>query len=148
MLSDLCVRSKAVWGYDTEFMERCRAELTVTPEMLRETDLRVAATDDRIVGVVQISFDGTDAELDKLFVEPDLLRGGVGRTLLEWATMAAALRGATRLIIDADPGAANFYRRMGGVDAGTAPSASIPGRHLPRLYIPLVPTANGEADSP
>ena len=26
-LSDLCFRSKAVWGYDVEFMDECRAEL-------------------------------------------------------------------------------------------------------------------------
>ena len=27
-LSDLCFRSKAVWGYDEEFMEACRGELS------------------------------------------------------------------------------------------------------------------------
>jgi len=27
-LSDLCFRSKAVWGYDKEFMEACRGELS------------------------------------------------------------------------------------------------------------------------
>ena len=28
-LSDLCFRSKAVWGYDAAFMEACRGELTL-----------------------------------------------------------------------------------------------------------------------
>ena len=28
-LSTLCLRSKAVWGYDKEFMNACRAELTL-----------------------------------------------------------------------------------------------------------------------
>jgi hypothetical protein len=35
-LSDLCFRSKAVWGYDEEFMEACRGELSFEPRDLRE----------------------------------------------------------------------------------------------------------------
>ncbi|MGH7506358.1 MAG: hypothetical protein ACRELX_11935, partial [Longimicrobiales bacterium] len=30
-LTALALRSKAVWGYDAVFMERCRPLLTVTP---------------------------------------------------------------------------------------------------------------------
>jgi GNAT superfamily N-acetyltransferase len=79
----------------------------------------------------------------KLFAEPGVLRRGVGRTLFAWATDVAREKGATRLIIDSDPGAAPFYRRMGAYDLSQAPSGSIPGRMLPRLAINLCP-----ADSP
>ena len=73
------------------------------------------------------------AGLLKLFVEPTALRRGIGETLFAWATRAATQQGADRLVIEADPDAAAFYRQMGAKDAGLAPSGAIPGRTLPRL---------------
>lgn len=136
-LTDLCLRSKAVWGYDRAFMEACRDELTLTQEDLRETKLQVAERDGAIVGVAQVSADGATAYLEKLFVDPGQLRGGAGRTLFAWAKTAATECGATHLVIEADPDAAPFYRRMGARDDGVAPSGSIPGRFLPRLTVNL-----------
>lgn len=136
-LTDLCLRSKAVWGYDRAFMDACRDELTLTQDDLRATKLQVAERDGSVIGVVQVSAESATAHLEKLFVEPAQLRAGAGRVLFEWAKTAAADFGATHLIIDADPGAAPFYRRMGARDDGVAPSSSIPGRVLPRLRLDL-----------
>ena len=135
-LTALCLRSKAVWGYDAAFMEACRAELTLAPADLTD-NLRVAQIDGAVVGLAEISVEGQTAELEKLFVEPGLLYGGVGRRLFVWATQAARAQGATRMDIAADPGAADFYRRMGAVDAGFVFSVSIPGRRLPRFVLAL-----------
>lgn len=71
--------------------------------------------------------------LVKLFVEPTTLRRGVGKALFLWATNEATSRGVGRLVIEADPDAAPFYRQLGAKDCGVAPSASIPGRILPKL---------------
>jgi GNAT superfamily N-acetyltransferase len=136
-LTHLCLRSKAVWGYDRAFMEACRDELTLTQEDLRETELQVAERDGAIVGVAQVSADAETAHLEKLFVEPDQLRGGAGRMLFDWAKAAAATLGAKHLVVEADPDAAPFYRRMGAHDDGVAPSGSIPGRVLPRFRLDL-----------
>jgi GNAT superfamily N-acetyltransferase len=136
-LSDLCLRSKAVWGYDAAFIEACRRELSFDPRELDSTAIAVAEQDGTPVGVVQVKRAGDDADLLKLFIEPIALRGGVGRTLLAWAVEAATGMGAARLTIDSDPAAAPFYRRMGARDIGEAPSASIKGRMLPRLAIEL-----------
>jgi hypothetical protein len=54
---------------------------------------------------------GSEADLLKLFVEPTMLRNGVGMKLFHWATSEAAARGADRMVIKADPDAAPFYRR-------------------------------------
>ncbi len=136
-LSELCLRSKAVWGYDAAFLEACRAELSIHPADLDPGLLRVADVDGKLAGVVQLLRDGNDLHLDKLFVDPTVLRAGVGKRLLQWAVTRATELGAMRLVIDADPGAADFYRRMGARDAGTIASASIPGRFLPRLELEL-----------
>lgn len=136
-LTALCLRSKAVWGYDEAFMAACRTELTLTALDLNESDVQVAERDGVLIGLAQISVDGTQADLEKLFVEPAVLRSGAGRALFEWAAAAAREHGAATLIIDADPDAAPFYRRMGARDDGVAPSGSIPGRMLPRLVFDL-----------
>jgi GNAT superfamily N-acetyltransferase len=132
-LSALCLRSKAVWGYDSDFMEACRGELTIEPHELRSSSIAVVEQGGKIVGVAQIRVVGSNADLLKLFVEPTMLRGGVGTTLFLWAANEATTRGADRMLIEADPDAAPFYRRMGAEDCGLAPSGSIPGRMLPKL---------------
>jgi GNAT superfamily N-acetyltransferase len=136
-LSELCLRSKAVWGYDDAFMIACRTELTLRPDDLWSTHLQVAMRYSTAVGLAQVKVTGTDAELLKLFVEPALLGSGVGRLLFEWATATARGLGAVRMNIEADPGAAAFYERMGARPAGLVPSQSIPGRMLPRMQIEL-----------
>jgi GNAT superfamily N-acetyltransferase len=136
-LGGLCLRSKAVWGYDDAFMTACRSELTLHPDELRTTHLQVAERGAIVVGLVQVKVVDGEADLMKLFVEPTLLRSGVGRALFEWAMDRARDLGAVRMTIEADPGAAPFYERMGARHAGFAPSQSIPGRMLPRLQMEL-----------
>ena len=136
-LTELCVRSKAVWGYDEHFMEACREELTITQEKINSSYFQVAESDGRVVGVAQITLKEGIAELSSLFVEPAQLRCGAGRQLFDWAKRTARGAGAAYLIFEADPYAAGFYRRMGAIDAGTVPSGSIPGRMLPLLKLSL-----------
>lgn len=137
VLSELCLRSKAVWGYDDAFIEACREELSLGPSDLDETLVQVAESETGAVAVVQVSVEGDEAMLDKLFVDPACLRSGAGRKLIDWASDAARKAGADHMVIEADPQAADFYRRMGAEDAGEAPSAAIPGRMLPRLVLTL-----------
>lgn len=136
-LSELCLRSKAVWGYDRAFLEACRSELTFQPEDLQTTRIGVADTDKGVAGVVQIRVAGNEADLLKLFVEPCRLRSGIGSILFRWAVGQAKSMGANRLLIEADPDAAPFYRTVGAYDVGVAPSYSIPGRLLPKLAFGL-----------
>jgi N-acetylglutamate synthase-like GNAT family acetyltransferase len=114
-------------------MEACRRELSFDALQLRSTSIVVAEERGRIVGAAQVKVAGKEAELLKLFVEPTALKGGVGRTLFVWATEKAASMGACNLVIEADPEAAAFYRRMGAEDFGFTPSGSIEARLLPKL---------------
>ncbi len=76
-------------------------------------------------------------DLDKLFVEPQRIRTGVGRVLMAHAIDEARRRGAKRLTILADPNAAGFYERNGARRIGEAPSDAIPGRSVPLYEIKL-----------
>jgi GNAT superfamily N-acetyltransferase len=136
-LTELCLRSKAIWGYDAAFMQACRKELAVTPAAIMSSRVQVAEVDGRLAGVAEVKSEGDVAQLEKLFVEPTMLRTGTGRQLFDWAKATARAAGARTMLIEADPDAAPFYRRMGAVDDGVVPSGSIPGRFIPRLNLSL-----------
>lgn len=140
LLSELAVRSKAYWGYDAEFMDRCREELTLHEELFLDSTTFVAEVDSKVVGfyTVEATDDGR-MELSFLFVEPEAIGQGHGRALLEHAKAFVRAQGATTLEIQSDPHAATFYMAAGGRLVGTRSSASIPGRTLPVFEIDLEP---------
>jgi GNAT superfamily N-acetyltransferase len=114
-------------------MKACHSELTIEPCELLSSSIVVAEENGAIFGVAQIKVFGREADLLKLFVEPTMLRCGVGMKLFLWAISEGTAMGADRMVIEADPDAAPFYRRMGAKDCGVARSGSIPGRMLPKL---------------
>jgi GNAT superfamily N-acetyltransferase len=141
-LSDLCFRSKAVWGYDPGLMALMPTALAVAPEDIAAGDVWIATgADGQIAGVVALAPGDAPGTLDlnKLFIEPRHIRGGVGHALLAHALAEARRRGAERLTILADPNAAGFYERNGAVRIGEAPSDAVPGRLLPLYELRLYP---------
>jgi len=136
-ITGLCLRSKAHWGYDAEFMESCREELTVTYAALRTNHCRVAAYGRTIEGYVEVSFKGKTAELEKLFVCPNVMGRSIGKMLMQSALEHAAAQGASSIIIAADPGAVPFYEKLGAIRIGSIESNSIAGRSLPLLRLSL-----------
>ena len=132
-LSALCLRSKALWGYDKDFMERCRAVLTLQPEELRTSRVMVAERKGAVLGVVQLMLLADRAELYKLFVEPAAKGEGIGAALYAWAAETAKAEGAACLMIEADPDAVPFYRSRGAREEGSVASEVQPDRRLPLL---------------
>lgn len=135
--SQLCLRSKAHWGYDADFMRRCEAELTLAAAHLTESEIVAAIDGDRLVGIAQVAQAVDGCFLEKLFVDPGAMNLGTGRRLFEWAVDCARGIGATQIVVEADPDAVPFYRKMGCKSAGSVPSGSIPDRQLPRLVFDL-----------
>ena len=111
------------------------AVLGVTGADITAGDVWVATgTDGQIAGVLAVAPGGEPGALDlnKLFVEPRHIRGGVGRALPAHAVAEARPRGAERLTILADPNAAGFYeRKRCGGGSPRRPSDAVPGRLLP-----------------
>jgi GNAT superfamily N-acetyltransferase len=84
---------------------------------------RLAADGDTVVGFATIQPAGTGVELDDLFVEPDRMRQGIGRRLVEDVRERAWAAGATHIQVTANPHALAFYRAVGFVETGTARTA-------------------------
>ena len=131
--SELCLRSKAHWGYDEKFLEACREELTLHEVELATDPIIVAEDNEGIAGIAHVTCDGAECYLDKLFIEPNRIGKGIGRVLYGWALDAARGLGAHELVIEADPDAKSFYAKMGATSAGQSESESVPGRFLPRF---------------
>lgn len=137
-LSALARRSKGHWGYSDAFMEACREELTLRPGRPASDPIIVMEVARRVVGFYGLErIDAATVELDYLFVEPDSIGLGFGRTLIQHAKSMALGQSATRLVIQGDANAERFYRAAGGVCVGTRPSDSIEGRELPLFEIAL-----------
>lgn len=140
LLSRLALRSKAHWEYSQDFLDACRSELTVDESRLGTDDYQCfAALDgDSILGFYAL--EGVSAgtyELEALFVEPEHIGRGVGRTLIQHAIQRLSECGAERLIIQGDPHATEFYVAAGARQVGTRESESIPGRDLPLFEIEI-----------
>lgn len=133
-LGALCVRSKAHWGYDAEFMRLSHRSLQIDPAAIDAGGVFVAIDEaDRSLGVMDCALLGDDVDLLHLFVEPDALGRGIGQALFAAALVWTGAQRRRTLLIASDPNAVGFYRRQGAVDAGMVPSESIPGRLLPLL---------------
>lgn len=136
-LSRLALRSKAHWGYDAAFMAKCRDELTVTRKHVEDGEVWVLDDDQGPRGIYRLSIDGRVGVVELLFVRPDAIGTGAGRTLWKHMLAEATRRGTERISVDSDPDAEGFYLAMGCRRIGEAPSASIAGRTLPRLELRL-----------
>ena len=143
-LSALCMRSKAYWGYSEPFLAACVELLRITPGNIDETLTMVAEQGDRLAGVMQLAISGEDAELDKLFVDPDFIGYGVGSLLLKQAIRDARDEGALEMYIVSDPFAEPFYLHHGARRVGEIQSEADETRFLPRLALDLREVRDGE----
>lgn len=140
MLSALALRSKAHWGYPSEFIESCRKELFYSSEQFdsHKFSFVVAEIAGTVVGFYALEhIFTTEFELEALFVEPEFIGKGVGRVLMDHAKRTVTDLGGKSLVIQGDPHAARFYKMAGGVLAGERESDSIPGRFLPVFIVLL-----------
>jgi GNAT superfamily N-acetyltransferase len=145
-LTALCVRSKAHWGYDQEFMRLSAPSLRVSSTEIAIGRVIVALDDDgNPVGVASVSPQGANADLSLFFVDPSSMGQGIGRALFAGAIWVAQFHATKALTILADPNAAAFYERMGARFLRNAPSDAIPGRTLPLYEYDLASEEPGAA---
>ncbi|MGH7017749.1 MAG: GNAT family N-acetyltransferase [Caulobacteraceae bacterium] len=85
----------------------------------------VAEADGALAGFASLSFQGDRAELDDLFVDPQLWRRGLGAALVEEAARAGA-SGAKAIRVVANPRAEAFYRACGFIEVGESQTLFAP----------------------
>jgi len=135
----LALDSNRHWGYDDDFMERCRGELTVRGDDVRQGSVFVAVGTDGgdIIGFYLLrDIDEICVELDMLFVSSAHLDQGVGRALMAHAVNLARTWDRATVRIESDPFAASFYEHEGAALVGWERSIST-GRELPVYELSL-----------
>lgn len=142
-LTDLAHAAKRHWGYPAAWIDAWRDALTVTPAFIEANLVVVAEVAGTRAGFYALSVEEAEASLEHCWVHPYWMGRGIGRRLVRHAAQAAAEAGARDLIIESDPYAAGFYRRLGAEPAGQV-RADVLGqrRELPRLRLAL-PMAEG-----
>ena len=102
-------------------------------EQITNGDVFVAERNGVTVGFASVvpRSDG-DAELDALFVEPDLWRSGIGRMLVEHSVTVARERSSRILHVVGNPHAEGFYVAAGFRTAGSVDTRFGPGLAMQR----------------
>jgi ribosomal protein S18 acetylase RimI-like enzyme len=91
-------------------------ELTELAPPAEDEHVLVADVAGRLVGFVIAKALGDDAcAVTDLFVDPDHMRSGVGRALIDAVVAAASRSGRTRIEVEANRHAVAFYGRLGFV---------------------------------
>jgi GNAT superfamily N-acetyltransferase len=97
-----------------------RAKLLAHPEVFELSDegandgrTRVAEVGGRVIGFATWVGTGDVTEIEDLFVDPDWMRGGVGRALVHDLIVLAQRRGVRRVEVTGNPHARAFYERVG-----------------------------------
>lgn len=100
-------------------------------EQIERGQVVVAEGVDGVAGFAVILIDEDSAELDGLFVEPELWRRGVGRMLVELAAHEARLAGLSLTVVAA-PAARDFYEKCGFSVEGDAETRFGPALRMSR----------------
>ena len=117
-LSRVSFAAKRHWGYPESWIERWQESLTITPEFIDHNEVYAAVADEGVIGFYALSGEGSEMELEHLWVLPEFIGTGVGRALFDHAVSRAAASGAEVLGIESDPNAEGFYLRMGARRVG------------------------------
>jgi ribosomal protein S18 acetylase RimI-like enzyme len=108
ILGDIALASKSHWPYSAEQIAIWRNDLALMPEQISSCPTHVAQIEAAIVGFYLLEPRPVNWSLEHLWILPDYMGRGIGRTLLRHAGNIAAAGGAEALTIDADPYAEPF----------------------------------------
>lgn len=137
LISALCFRSKAYWGYSEEQMEKWRNELRCSSEYILKNKVYKLTIEDRIIAFYSYYFlDTRSVFMDNLFVDPDFIGKGLGKILMDDFLIKIMSAGKNRILLHADPNAEAFYLKRGFTTIGQEPT-SIPGRFMPIMELQL-----------
>ena len=135
-LTRIAHEAKRHWGYPEHWMQRWDADLTITPEFIADNLVYIAEDGDRVSGFYALAVKDQKAELEHMWVAPDVIGTGVGKQLFLAAMEKAAELKLSSVEISSDPNAEGFYRKMGAYRVGeTAPELDGESRILPRLSV-------------
>lgn len=136
LLTQIAVEAKSYWGYPPDWITHWESDLTVSPEFIASNEVYLADDDGTIHGFYALCVNGDTAELEHMWVRPDMIGKGVGKELFLDAMDRAGSLSVKRVELSADPNAAGFYEKLGAEKFGETDSEVLGVyRKLPRMKI-------------
>ncbi|MEO6003471.1 MAG: GNAT family N-acetyltransferase [Opitutus sp.] len=126
-LTEIAFAAKRSWGYPEAWIQQWAESLTVTDTFIREHATFVASMDRVTVGFAALVQGVKTAErsvsrLEHLWVRPEWMGRGIGRSLFAAGEAVAREAGSDVLTIESDPHAEAFYQRQGAITVGQIPA--------------------------
>jgi GNAT superfamily N-acetyltransferase len=122
-LTGISLAAKRHWNYPESWIEAWKPQLTITSEYVAASPTYAALEEGAPVGFYALvlwpaAAGELRAQLDHLWLRPDWIGRGLGRTLFEHAVASARQLGCGHLFLEAEPNAEPFYRHMGARRTG------------------------------
>lgn len=117
-----------------EYCQQLEAEpeaVQLPLDQIERGEVMVAELDDRLAGFAAVLIEDDAAELDGLFVEPELWRRGIGSALVGVAVQEARRQGLAMMVV-ANPSARLFYEKCGFTVEGEAETRFGPALRMSR----------------
>lgn len=138
ILSQIAFAAKSYWGYPERWMEQWKPQLTFNSKYFEENESWVAELNGISVAFYTLLEKDGNAWVEDLWVSPELIGKGIGKSLFLHALNISRQRGFKKLQLEADPNAVGFYEKMGMYKIGER-QYELEGqlRILPKMEIKL-----------
>ena len=131
ILSDLTIRSKSYWNYSEAQIRKWKSDLSITTEYISKRKVYNLIERNQILAYyAYFSLGKEQVKLDNMFIHPDFIGRGFGKLLMNDFMNRAKSTGFKKVILDADPNAKDFYKKLGFSVTGKK-ETSIKNRFLP-----------------
>lgn len=139
-LTELTIRSKSFWYYSPDQIEKWKDDLTVSEDYITEKEVyQLTDAEEDVIGYYSYyKMDENSIKLENLFVEPKYIGCGYGKMLMNNFLERIRATKAQKVILDSDPNAENFYKKIGFELIGKL-ATSIEGRFLPIMELKIKP---------
>jgi maltose O-acetyltransferase len=108
-LTRIAFAAKSYWNYPEAYYKVWEAELTISPDYIRNNDVYLVSEDDGgIIGFYSVVEWKGDTYLDHNFIDPRFLKQGIGSNLMKHLIEMQREKGIRIINILVDPNAAGF----------------------------------------
>ncbi len=119
-LTEIAFAAKRHWGYPERWIESWHDVLTVDPEFIVSHETYAAVIEGQTVGFYALGQKGDRVDLMHMWVLPNAMGRGVGRSLFLHALERTRVLGFRELEIESDPNAEGFYQHLGARRVGSS----------------------------
>ncbi len=112
-LTRIALTAKKHWGYPDDWIKAWSNTLRIQPDFISASETYTACVDDEIAGFYSLVDAAGQVHLAHLWIRPDQMRRGIGRSLFEHAAQRARHMNTQWIEIESDPNAEGFYLRQG-----------------------------------